>query len=110
MGGELITVQPRLSVVVDDPEIQARFALASSGVALLPLWLAEEYKNEGMLVPVLKSWIPEPVVFCALHAGRHRIAPKENAFLNYLGDVIGTAKDPRCHGRDPRNFFAKLDR
>ena len=109
-GGEHTPVQPRLSVVVDDPEIQARFALASSGIALLPLWLAEDYKNEGALVPVLESWTPDPVVFCALHAGRHRIAPKESALLNYLGQVIGTAKDPRCHGRDPRLLFVRPDR
>ncbi len=106
MGGEHIPVQPRLSVVVDDPEIQAQFALASSGIALLPLWLAEDYKNEGTLVPVMEGWIPDPVVFCALYAGRHRSTHKENAFLNYLEGVLGTAKDPRCQNRNPKLFFA----
>ena len=81
---EHIPVQPRLSVAVDDPEIQARFALAGSGIALLPLWLAESYRIEGRLIRLLEDWTPDPVVFCALHAGRVRMASKENRFLDYL--------------------------
>ena len=104
-GNEHVPVRPRLSLKVDDPEVQARFALASTGVALLPLWLAESYRNEGRLVPLLKEWTPEHIVFCALHAGRLRNAPKENAFLNYLEKYVGTSDDPRCRGRDPGAFF-----
>ena len=103
---ERISVRPRFSVMVDDPEIQARFALESCGIALLPLWLAERYRNEGRLVPVLKNWTPDHIVFCALHAGRLRNAPKENAFLKYLGHILGTTADPRCEGRDPNMLFA----
>ena len=104
-GNELIPLRPRLSVAVDDPEIQARFALAGSGIALLPLWLAESYRVDGRLVPLLEDWIPAPVVFCALHAGRLRIASKENKFLDYLAGKLGTASDPRSQGGDPRAFF-----
>ena len=104
-GGAHVFVQPRLSVVVDDPEIQARFALASCGIALLPLWLAERFKNEGKLIPLLDEWTPDPVVFCALHAGRLRTASKEKAFLEYLGSILGTANDPRCKGKDPGMIF-----
>ena len=93
-------------MAVDDPEIQARFALAGSGVALLPLWLAESYRVKGTLVPLLEDWTPDSVVFCALHSGRLRMASKENKFLDYLGERLGTASDPRCQGRDPRAFFA----
>ena len=102
---EQILVQPRLSVAVDDPEIQARFALTGSGIALLPLWLAESYKVEGRLVPVLEDWLPDTIVFCALHAGRLGLASKEKKFLDYLIQTLGTASDPRCRGRDPRAFF-----
>lgn len=104
-GSEHIPFQPHLAVAVDDPEVQARFALAGSGIALLPLWLAESYKLEGRLVALLEDWIPDPVVFCALHAGRLRLASKENKFLDYLTEILGTASDPRCQGRDPRALF-----
>ena len=104
-GGEHIPVQPRLAIMVDDPEIQAKFALASCGVALLPLWLAENHRGERQLVPVLENWIPDPIVFCALYAGRLRAASKENALLHYLGGILGTASDPRCNGKESRTFF-----
>lgn len=104
-GSECIPVQPRLSITVADPEMQAQFALASCGIALLPVWLAQSYRDEGRLVPLLESWVPDPVVFCALHAGRLRIASKESAFLNYVGGILGTPSDPRCRGRDACMFF-----
>ena len=107
-GNEHVPFRPRFSLKVDDPEVQARFALASSGIALLPLWLADNYRSEGRLVPILEDWTPEHIVFCALHAGRLRNAPKENAFLNYLEGFVGTSKDPRCNGKNPAKFFAKF--
>ncbi len=104
-GNEHIPFQPHLAVAVDDPEVQARFALAGSGIALLPLWLAESYRVDGRLVPLLEDWVPDSIVFCALHAGRLRMASKENKFLDYLAEILGTASDPRCQSRDPRALF-----
>ena len=103
---EQVALNPNFSVVVADVEVLAQLALHSAGIAVLPLWRAHPEVTTGNLVHVLPDWAPEEVIFCALHSGRHRVTLKERAFLHFLGTVLGTADDPRCHGEKPSLFFA----
>ena len=104
-ASEQITVRPDFRIAVADPEVLARLAVASAGVAVLPLWLAEKEEAEGRLLRLLPDWELEPIVFCALFTGRLRRESKEHAFLEELKSLLGTEHDPRCVGKDPRRFF-----
>lgn len=100
-----ITVRPRANIAVADPDVLTRLAVASAGVAVLPLWLAEEEIETGRLVRLLPDWSLEPIVFCALFNGRLRPQSKEHALIDHLKSTLGSKDDPRCAGRDPGRFF-----
>ena len=103
---EHVAVAPNFAIVAPDMEIMTRLTIGSAGIAVLPLWRAHNDVLAGRLCPVLKEWAPQEITFCALHSGRLRMASREAAFLDYLIEILGTAADPRCHGQDPKLFFA----
>ncbi len=96
-------IVPRITLA--DPASMARLAVRSSGIAILPRWLAQEYVSTAALIHVLPDWEPNPIVFCALYTGQLAPSSKESAFLNLLASILGGPKDPRCHGHDPKDFF-----
>ena len=105
--GESLPLVPNFDIVVSDADVLLQLALRSAGITLLPLWLAHAEVRTGRLVALLEDWIPEPIIFCALHGGRSRIPSKEAAFLSFLDSILGTELDPRSQGEDPARFFIK---
>jgi LysR family transcriptional activator of dmlA len=65
-------------------------------------------ETDGRLVPVLPRWSCEPVTLCALFSGQSRLTPKVQVLLDFLAEYIGTARDPRLHGVDPKGLFIDL--
>jgi len=102
---EHLTLSPPLTAIIPDPEMLSRLAIKSVGIAVLPLWLAHAPMQEGKLVTLLNDWPIPPLDFCAVYRGGLRGASKEGAFVNFLASVLGTSKDPRCQGEDPKRFF-----
>ena len=100
-----VSIRPRFRIVVADPDVLMRLALASAGVCVLPLWLAEKEIKAGRLTRLLPAWSLEPIVFCALYKGRLKPQSKEHAFIDYLKSIVGSKNDPRCSGNDPGRFF-----
>ncbi len=103
--GECFSFIPKFRLSVSDPRSLIQMAIDSAGIAFLPLWLTGKHVETGNLVQVLTDWTMEPISYCALYNGRPRAASKEGAFLNFLGSVVGTSKDPRCAGGDPKELF-----
>jgi hypothetical protein len=60
------------------------------------------------LVQVLPRWSTQPVTLCALFSGQSRLTPKVQVLLDFLSEYIGTARDPRLHGVDPKGLFTDL--
>lgn len=104
-NSEQEAIRPNFAIVVSDMDVLVELALRSAGIAVLPLWRAHPEVVSGRLARVLPEWTPEEVTFCALHSGRTRMPSKELAFLNYLGEILGTRIDPRCRGEDASMFF-----
>ena len=99
------TISPSFSIVVSDVDVLMQLTLGSAGIAILPLWQAQPEVTSGRLQRVLPEWVPDDLTFCALHSGRTRMASKESAFLNFLGNILGTRTDPRVRGEDPSLYF-----
>ncbi len=82
-------------VVASDPGVHRDLALCGFGIAILPLWMAKSADLRNRLVPVLPLWSPEPITLCALFSGAARLTPKVQVLLDFLGEYIGTDRDPR---------------
>ncbi len=82
-------------VVASDPGVHRDLTLCGFGIAILPLWMAKSADLRNRLVPVLPLWSPEPITLCALFSGAARLTPKVQVLLDFLGEYIGTDRDPR---------------
>ena len=104
------TVAPdiQFQVVTGDPTVLLELTLQHCGITLLPLYMGKWPKTGEHLVPVLPRWTFQPLTLCALFSGQSRLTPKVQVLLDFLGEYIGTARDPRLHGVDPKGLFTDL--
>jgi LysR family transcriptional regulator, transcriptional activator for dmlA len=92
-------------VVATDPALHLELAVNGFGIAILPLWMAKGANVRNRLVPVLPLWSPEPITLCALFSGPARLTPKVQVLLDFLGEYIGTDRDPRLHKLRAKGLF-----
>lgn len=92
-------------VVVSDPVVHLELAVSGLGIAILPLYMAKRPDTRNQLVPVLPLWSPEPITLCALFFGSARLTPKVQVLLDFLGEYIGTDRDPRLRQLPARGLF-----
>ena len=92
-------------VVTSDPGVHRDLTLCGLGIAILPLWMAKSADLRSRLVPVLPLWSPEPITLCALFSGAARLTPKVQVLLDFLGEYIGTDRDPRLQRVRAKGLF-----
>jgi DNA-binding transcriptional LysR family regulator len=92
-------------VVVSDPVVHLDLALSGVGIAILPLYMAKHPDTRNRLMPILPLWSPEPITLCALFSGPARMTPKVHVLLDFLGEYIGTDRDPRLHHVPAKGLF-----
>jgi len=92
-------------VVASDPGVHRDLTLCGFGIAILPLWMAKSADLRNRLVPVLPLWSPEPITLCALFSGAARLTPKVQVLLDFLGEYLGTDRDPRLHKLPAKGLF-----
>ena len=92
-------------VVASDPEIHLKLTVAGLGISILPLWMAKRPDVVNRLVPILPGWRPVPITLCALFSGPSRLTPKVQVFPDFLGEYIGTKRDPRLKQEWSREYF-----
>ena len=95
-------------VVTSDPTVLLELTLKHCGIALLPLYMGKWPGMNKRLVPVLVRWSFEPLTLCALFSGQSRLTPKVQVLLDFLAEYIGSARDPRLHGANPKGLFSDL--
>jgi LysR family transcriptional regulator, transcriptional activator for dmlA len=98
-------------VVASDPLVHLELAVRGLGIAVLPLYMAKPADMLEKLIPVLPLWSPKPITLCALFSGAARLTPKVKVLLDFLGEYIGTDRDPRLQQLPAKGLFtaAKLD-
>lgn len=102
------TVAPNVQsqIILNDPSVLLELTLKDRGIALLPLYMGRWPETASKLVQILPRWTTQPVALCALFSGHSRLTPKVHVLLDFLAAYIGTARDPRLRGIDPKGLFA----
>lgn len=106
-GSKLAAPNIKFKVVVSDPLVHLKLAVSGLGIAILPLYMAQRPDTCRQLISVLPRWSPEPITVCALFSGPARLTPKVQVLLDFLGEYMGTDRDPRLHGMPPKGLFTK---
>ena len=104
-GLKVATPNIVFKVVLSDPGVHLHLALSGVGIAILPLYMGKHPDSRNRLVAVLPHWSPEPITLCALFSGPARMTPKVQVLLDFLGEYIGTDRDPRLHRLPARGLF-----
>jgi LysR family transcriptional activator of dmlA len=92
-------------IVLSDPGVHLDLALSGLGIVVLPLYMAKRPETLNRLMPILPHWNPEPITLCALFSGPARLTPKVQVLLDFLGEYIGTDRDPRLHRVPAKGLF-----
>jgi len=104
-GKTIATPNIIFRVVSGDPEVGLKLAISGFGISTLPLWMAKRRDVRKALIPVLPHWTLEPITLCALFYGPSRLTPKVQVLLDFLGERIGTDRDPRLRGDPAKGCF-----
>jgi DNA-binding transcriptional LysR family regulator len=104
-GDATVTPHIQSQIILNDPSVLLDLTLRNRGIALLPLYMGRWPETANKLIPVLQRWTTQPVTLCALFSGQSRMTPKVHVLLDFLGEYIGTPRDPRLRGVDVKGLF-----
>jgi len=104
-GDTTVTPNIQAPVILNDPTVLLDLTLGHTGISLLPLYMGRWPEMGKSLIHVLPRWTTQPVTLCALFSGQSRLTPKVHALLDFLGEYIGTPRDPRLRGADAKGLF-----
>jgi LysR family transcriptional activator of dmlA len=104
-GSKVAAPNIEFKVVVSDPVVHLDLALSGLGIAILPVYMAKRSDLRNRLMPILPLWSPEPITLCALFSGPARLTPKVQVLLDFLGEYLGTDRDPRLHKVPAKGLF-----
>jgi LysR family transcriptional activator of dmlA len=107
-GAKVMTPNIVFRVVTADPVVHLDLALDGVGIAILPIYMAKRPDIRDRLVPILPQWKPDPITLCALFSGSARLTPKVQVLLDFLGEYLGTDRDPRLHQIPAKGCFTDL--
>ncbi len=107
-GAKIATPNIMFRVVTADPVVHLDLALDGLGIAILPIYMAKRPDVRDRLLPILPHWKAEPITLCALFFGSARLTPKVQVLLDFLGEYLGTDRDPRLHQIPAKGCFTDL--
>jgi DNA-binding transcriptional LysR family regulator len=84
--GEAFSLDVKGSLTLDEPSLMRSAALAGAGLAYL--WEAPVAADieSGLLVPVLREWIPSTPGLCLYYPGRRNVPAALRAFIDFVRD------------------------
>ncbi len=104
-SSKIVAPNIAFKVVASDPVVHLELAVSGLGIAILPLYMARRPDLRNQLKPVLPLWSPEPITLCALFSGPARLTPKVQVLLDFLGEYVGTDRDPRLRQLPAKGLF-----
>ena len=106
-SAEVVELSPVFRIATCDPVVMCDFVLKSLGIAILPLYMARQPEVCRRLVRILPQWHPSPAIISALYFGPAGSAPKIKVFLDFVGEVLGTERDPRIKQAPFEGLFGR---
>ncbi len=79
------------ALTVNDSESYLAAALAGLGIIQLPRVGVEPLLASGELVAILPTWQAPPLPIHALYAHRRQLAPRVQAFIHWLAELLARA-------------------
>lgn len=98
-GEQLLEIVPLGSLQVNDADVLAAHAVAGRGLVVVFDFLVADAIARGALVAVLEPYAPPAWPIHALYPKNRHLVPKVGAFLDFLGEVVGGARDRRRAAR-----------
>ncbi|SIT30449.1 LysR family transcriptional regulator [Achromobacter sp. MFA1 R4] len=88
-ANDIINVQGRYVLAVDDGNAYLAAGLAGMGVLWLPDYMSEPHLARGELVPVFEDWRMDPMpLYVAFPPNRH-VSAKLRAFIDWIVELMG---------------------
>ena len=106
-SAQVAEVAPTFRVTTCDPTVMCDLVSRGLGIAILPLYMARQPRMSQRLVPILPMWHPKPAILSALYFGPAALAPKIKVFLDFVGEILGTERDPRVKRAPFEGLFGK---
>lgn len=91
-GIEKIQVSGRFSA--NNPDAIREAVLAGLGIAIIPLWMAENYIDQGYLKVILNDYQPLPLAVHAMYPQRRLVPLKVKRLIEHLQSHFGVYKQP----------------
>src|SRR5690606_36662516 len=82
------------ALTVNDSESYLAAALAGLGIIQQPRVGVEPLLASGELVAILPKWQAPPLPIHALYAHRRQLAPRVQAFIQWLSGILASALGP----------------
>lgn len=87
--GEIVTVQGRHLVALDDGNAYLAAGLAGLGVVRLPTYMAKEHTGRGELLPVFEGWSGVSKSLYLAYPPNRYVSAKLRAFVDWVVEVVG---------------------
>jgi DNA-binding transcriptional LysR family regulator len=109
-GAELRVHPMRSVVVVNGTDAYQAACLAGLGLIQAPVLGTQRLIDAGLLVDVMPEFTAEPMPVSLLYAHRRQIAPRVQAMLHWITQVVQPYLAPRPPQASPRNGARKPKR
>ena len=86
LAGEQLTIEPPVCATFNDPEALCHAAMASLGVAHVPMPHALQHLESGRLVRVLPDWYTEHGVISLYFSAKKLMPAKTRVFVDFIVD------------------------
>jgi len=84
--GEKVRVHGRFTT--NSPDAVREAALAGMGIAVVPIWLVDEYLDRGDLKIILSGYKPVPIAIHAAYPDRHYVPSKVRYFIEHIRSTL----------------------
>ncbi|MBB3589783.1 DNA-binding transcriptional LysR family regulator [Rhizobium sp. BK529] len=91
-GNEIIEVNPRYIVSVNDSRTYMTATLAGLGIAQIPIFMAREPLARGELVETLTEWRRESLPLYVVYPPNRHLSNKVRVFVDWLVKLLADAK------------------
>jgi DNA-binding transcriptional LysR family regulator len=91
-GNEIIEVNPRYLLSVNDSRTYMTAALAGLGLAQIPIFMAREPLAKGELIQTLPEWTRESLPLYVVYPPNRHLSNKVRVFVDWLVKLLADAK------------------
>jgi len=86
--GEIITIQGRYVVAVDDGNAYLAAGISGMGVLWLPQYMARQHVADGELLPLLQDWHLDPMPLHVAYPQNRYVSSRLRVFIDWIAELM----------------------